>query len=99
MTLELPTELTIARAAELKALLLSALERGEELALSGRTVIEVDAAGLQILCAARRSALARNVRLAFVTRAQSAVLSQAISAAGLGIGEDERWLVEEGDDA
>ena len=96
MTLELPNELTVARAAELKALLLSALDRGEAVELSALAVSEVDVAGLQILCAARRSALARNVALAFSPLARSPALDQAIAAAGFGSGENERWLVEGG---
>lgn len=99
MTLELPKELTVARAAELKALLLSAFERGEGLELNAGAVSEVDVAGLQVLCAARSSAVARNLELAFSPGPRSAALAKTIAAAGFGSGEDERWLVEEADDA
>jgi len=99
MTLELPEELTIARAVELKAQLLSAMEGGEALELSGRAVSEVDVAGLQLLCAARRTALARGSMVAFAAGSRSAALVLAVAAAGFGSGEDDRWLVEESGDA
>ena len=80
-------------------MLLTALEGGENLELSVSSVNEVDVAGLQVLCAVRRSALARDVRLSISQRAKSASLRQAIAAAGFGSGEDERWLVEGASDA
>lgn len=99
MTLELPEELTIARAAELKAQLLSAMEGGEALELSARAVSEVDVAGLQLLCAVRRTALARRSTVAFSAGSRSAALVLAVAAAGFGSGDDDRWLVEESGDA
>jgi ABC-type transporter Mla MlaB component len=101
MVLELPTALTIPHAAELKAALLSALEpleRGQSLELDARMVNEVDVTGLQLLCAVRLSAVARQLRLRFVPKGRSEPLLQAISAAGLGRGDRERWLLEEAND-
>ncbi len=95
MVLELPPELTITRATELRALLLSALDRGEPLELNAARVTDVDAAGLQVLCAARRAALARNLGLTFVPGGRSGVLRQTLVAAGLGQQGEERWLLEE----
>jgi anti-anti-sigma regulatory factor len=95
MVLELPTDLTIRSATELRAALLSALERGEPLKLDARKVNEVDVTGLQLLCAARRSAEARQLRVGFVPQGRSEALVQVIAAAGLGRGDRERWLLEE----
>lgn len=95
MILELPPELTIARAAELRATLISGLERGEALELNASQVTEVDAAGLQVLCAAHRSAQARGLGLTFAPGTRSDVLRETIVAAGLGRHGEERWLLEE----
>lgn len=95
MIATLPTELTIARAEELKGALLAALATGEPVELDGRAVEDVDAAGLQILVAARRSAAARGSRLAFAPAARSAALIAAISLAGLSSHTREAWLMED----
>ena len=97
MTVELPEELTVARAAELRALLLGVLERGEALELDASAVAEADVAGLQVLFAARRSALARGLELTFSQRGRSEVVARVAAAAGLGRGgrsSDDAWLVE-----
>lgn len=83
MVVKLPQELTIARAAELKASLLSALASSEPVELDGREVAEVDVSGLQILFAAGRSARARGLTLTFVAAGRSAALEDAIQLAGL----------------
>ncbi len=97
MIVEMPAELTVARAVELRALLLSALDRGEALELRGDAVVDVDVAGLQVLCAAQRSARARNLELTLSRQARSAALSRAITTAGFGHADDDRWLIEEQD--
>lgn len=97
MVVPLPENLIVAQAAALKALLLAALEEGQPVELDGRNVNEVDAAGLQVLCAARRSALARRTSLTFVRGGRSAALVGAIELAGLGITAGEGWLRERED--
>jgi anti-anti-sigma regulatory factor len=94
MVVLLPESLIISQAAELKSLLLSALESGEPVELDGRMVKEVDLAGLQVLCAARRSAGARGIPLAFLAGGRSAALVDAIELAGLGHTAGEAWLGE-----
>ncbi len=91
----LPEELTIARADALKAALLAALAAGEPVELDGRAVQDVDAAGLQVLCAARRSALARGLRLAFQRDGRSPAFVQAVELAGLAQHAREAWLLQE----
>ncbi len=95
MIATLPTELTIARAEELKAALQAALATGQPVELDGRAVQEVDVAGLQVLCAARRSALARGGRLTFAPAARSPALIEAIGLAGLSAHTREAWLMED----
>ena len=100
MTVELPEELTVARAAELRTLLLAALDCGEALELDATAVAEVDVAGLQVLCAARRSARARDLELTFSRPEGSGVVARGAAAAGLGRGGrgcDDAWLVEDPD--
>jgi anti-anti-sigma regulatory factor len=97
MIATLPPELTIAGADALKAALLDALARGEPVELDGRAVQEVDAAGLQVLCAARRSAAARGVPLAFQRDGRSPALVQAVELAGLAHHAREAWLLQEGE--
>lgn len=96
MIATLPPELTIAGADALKAALLTALVTGEPVELDGRAVQEVDAAGLQVLCAARRSAAARGVLLAFQKDGRSPALVQAVELAGLAHHAGEAWLLQEG---
>jgi len=94
MVVPLPEDLIVPHATALRSLLLAALEAGQPLELDGRTVNEVDAAGLQVLCAARRSALARGTSLTFLQGGRSAALIAAIELAGLGITAGEAWLRE-----
>jgi anti-anti-sigma regulatory factor len=96
MIASLPEELTIARAEELKAALLSALAAGEPVELDGRAVQEADVAGLQVLCAAQLSARAAGIRLAFLPQGRSAALIRAVLAAGLSHHAHEAWLLEDG---
>jgi anti-anti-sigma regulatory factor len=94
MVVPLPESLTVTHATEIRSLLLSALEADQPVELDGRAVSEVDVAGLQVLCAARRSAEARGTPLVFVPGARSAALADAIELAGLGRGAGEAWLRE-----
>jgi anti-anti-sigma regulatory factor len=96
MTVNLPAELTIAHAAQLKAILLDALDQGGDVALNAAAVTDVDAAGLQVLCAARKSSLARKQRLAIVAGGRSEVFARAVETAGLGHSNETRWMAQEG---
>ncbi len=91
-SLTLPPELTLARAAELKARLLEALAGGAPLALDGRGVTDVDAAGLQVLCAAGRSAAARGTSVSLTAGARSPALAEALALSGLGHEPTDHWL-------
>jgi anti-anti-sigma regulatory factor len=93
MRIELPEDVTIARAEALRAQLLEALETGEELVLGAGAVASADAAGLQVLCAAGRSAAARGVRLTLA--APSDALAAAVARAGLDRAPEGRWLLPE----
>jgi anti-anti-sigma regulatory factor len=83
MTLELPEELTIAEVQSLCERLRTALEGGGPVVLDAGGVAEVDAAGLQVLCAARRSAAALGVRLTLRGRGRGEALAHALEIAGL----------------
>jgi anti-anti-sigma regulatory factor len=82
MVISLPEELTIAEAADLRVRLLAALEGGGPVVLDGGAVADVDAAGLQLLCAARRSAAARGVTLT-LRGPRGGPLARALEGAGL----------------
>jgi anti-anti-sigma regulatory factor len=90
MTIRLPPALTIAEVAQVRAQLLEALDAaGLELDASG--VLEVDAAGLQLLESAHRSALARGGGLRFVAGGR-APLEAAAAGLGLRLAADPlRW--------
>jgi len=94
MVVPLPEALIISHAAELRSALLSALDAGQPIELDGRTVNEADVAGLQVLCAARLSALARGIPLTFLRGGRSGALADAIELAGLGHVPAEAWLCE-----
>jgi anti-anti-sigma regulatory factor len=96
MTVKLPAELTIARAAQVKAALLDAFDQGGDVALDASAVTDVDGAGLQVLCAARKTSLARKQRLAIVAGGRSAAFARAVETAGLGRSKETRWMAEEG---
>lgn len=68
-------ELTIYRAAELKADILAAAAQGSAPALDLAEVSEIDTAGIQLLLLAQREALARGARLSLV--APSAAVREA----------------------
>jgi anti-anti-sigma regulatory factor len=95
MVVKLPDALIVSRANELKSLLLSALDQCEPVELDGRGVDEVDLAGLQVLCAARRSALARGRSLTLTPARRSAVLQDAFGLTGLGDVSCDAWDHEE----
>jgi anti-anti-sigma regulatory factor len=95
MVVVLPGELVVGQAAELAALLSGALHQGGPVELDGRAVKDADVAGLQVLCAAGRSARARGLVLAFVKEGKSPVLREAIDLAGLSQVPECRWLFEE----
>ena len=73
--------LTIAHAEEVKRLLLTALSGTGNVLLDAEAVMEVDLAGLQLLCAAHRTALQVG-RTVIVDYAQSPLLAEALRKAG-----------------
>ena len=73
--------LTAARAAEIRDALLTQLGSGGDLELDLSAVTEVDVAGLQLLCAAHRSAVAAGREL--VVAGASEALREALRVSGL----------------
>ncbi|MFO0592329.1 MAG: STAS domain-containing protein [Polyangiaceae bacterium] len=88
MIVTLPPELTIAHAAEWKPPLLEAIASGEGVLLDAKAVLKADIAGLQLLIAAKRSALAAGVRFGFLAGARSEALDRTAGLAGLVSGSD-----------
>jgi anti-anti-sigma factor len=82
--LALDEEMTIYRAAEIRLVLLAALEQGTPLALDLSPVAEIDTSGVQLLLAARRHAAASGVALTLC--GQSTAVEEAFSLLGLAIG-------------
>ncbi len=82
MIVDLPPDLTLAHAGELRDTLLRALDAGEGLELDAARVEQSDAAGLQLLCALCHSATLRGVRLAFREGQPGRVLHGVASRAG-----------------
>ena len=83
MIVELPKELTVSSAIEVKEALLAALGGHARVEIDARAVVDVDVAGLQLLCAAHRSAVALGRSLAFTQAGRGAALEAALSGAGL----------------
>lgn len=82
MTFKLREELTITTAGDLKAELLGGLGEPGALELDGSGVAAVDLAGLQLLCAAHRSAALANKTIRFIAGGESPVIDQAARTAG-----------------
>lgn len=83
MVYVLPDELTIARVASVWQELLPGVQGSDRLALDPRSVTSVDAAGLQLLCAAVRSGAAEGPGVDFVDGDCGAVIRRAMQSAGL----------------
>ncbi len=88
MIITLPPELTIAQAAEWKEPLLAAVRSGEEVLLDGSAVTRTDIVGVQLLIAAKKSALAAKVPLRFLPGKRSAELDRTAESAGLVVGSE-----------
>ncbi|WP_292936740.1 STAS domain-containing protein [Noviherbaspirillum sp.] len=75
LSLSLEGEMTIYQAAELKQLLLTSLAQCQTLEIDLSAITEIDAAGVQLLIAAKKAALAaqKDIRLA----AHSAAVTEA----------------------
>ncbi len=101
MVLDLPRELTVGRVAELKLALLKAMDGEAQVELNAQSVEEVDAAGLQVLCAAHRTATARGRELVIAGGERGPVLQAACANAGLlhPRGCREHCLFQEGSHA
>jgi anti-anti-sigma regulatory factor len=82
MMVELPAEMVLARAREVRAQLLSALAAGEPLELDTGKVEQVDVTGLQLLCALHKSAAAHGQTLVFSETREGDVMSAAALRAG-----------------
>jgi len=83
MILELKGELCVTQAQEVKASLLSALEKGEALHLDLRGITEIDAAGLQLLLATKVAAQGRGQGFALPLDRRSEAVARAVAWAGL----------------
>jgi ABC-type transporter Mla MlaB component len=74
-------ELTVTRAEELRAMLISALENADSITVRFKNIIEADLSCLQLFCSAHRSAIDLNKSLT-VSRENSEVFRLAAEAAG-----------------
>lgn len=81
-TLALEADLTVMAVADLKSRLLAALQADADVVLDASAVSEVDGAGLQLLLAAQKQALAQGGRL--LLQPLSPVMSEALSLIDLG---------------
>jgi hypothetical protein len=82
MRLKLLEDLCITTAAAQRAALLDALGEREPIELDASAVTAVDLAGLQLLCAAHRSAAAAEKPLDFAPDGRSAELDRAAASLG-----------------
>lgn len=73
---------TVQRAAELKAALVGALAKADQVAIDLSRVTEVDLCGLQLLCSAQRTASQSRKRLAFAGLAPD-IFRRAAGEAGV----------------
>lgn len=87
VTLTLPKTLTIVEVTKCRTDLLAALEAGGDLELDARSVEEVDVAGLQLLEATHKSAVARGLALHFTPGGRGAIDATA-AAVGLRLSQD-----------
>ena len=76
-------ELTILNAADVRTQLLEALAHGEPLELDTRQVTEVDAAGLQVLLAAFKSASNEKLAIHFPVDLRGPAVTSALELLGL----------------
>ncbi len=83
MIVELPAEMVLARAREVRDQLLAALARGESLELDPSRVERIDAAGLQLLCGVHKSLGAKGLTLT-MRGGRGAVIGEVAARAGLG---------------
>jgi hypothetical protein len=83
MKCTLTGELTIAAAADAKALLLEALLGGGDLELDTTQVTDADAAGLQVILAAFRSAVAAKMAVRFPPEARGSAVTAGLGTLGL----------------
>lgn len=89
MVLALPSIVSISEVTTLRDTLLAALEAGD-LELDSSSVIEIDAAGLQLLESAHRTALARGRTLSF--SGGRGAIEAAAASLGLCLAADPtRW--------
>ena len=85
MVLKLGSRLTLANAIEVKQSMLGALSAGGDLTLDAGDLTDVDVAGLQLLCATHRLAVAKGQRVTFAGGSPKGVAAAAASA-GFGPG-------------
>ena len=74
---ELPARLVIETVAEVAAMLRQALAAGQGLRIVGSAVQQADLAGLQLLCAAHRAGIARQVDVTLDEPAERLILAAA----------------------
>ena len=85
MVVKLGSSLTLANAGEIKQALLSGLQKTEALSLDAGALTDLDVAGLQVLCATHRMAVAQGKSVRFVAGPLPG-LSAAAAKAGFGPG-------------
>ncbi len=82
MICKLDAELTIATAAKVKSDLLQAIAGGGPFELDTRQVTEVDAAGLQLLLAAFKSAVGAKIPVRFPAESRSPAVTAGLALLG-----------------
>jgi ABC-type transporter Mla MlaB component len=95
MIVKLPKEFTIGQLAELRATLITALHKSNKVQLDASETVSVDVAGLQLLCAVHRAAVAQKKALLPLDGTPTEVIRAAMDMAGFGIHNDcfacKRW--------
>jgi len=82
----LPATVVLSNVVEAREALRAALATGEPVAIDTAELTEIDFAGLQLLCAAHRSAAQQGRSLAVAGGTRGAVIDRAVLALGFGRG-------------
>ena len=85
MIVDLGLSLTLANATEMKRQLLALLQQHEAVILNARALVEIDVAGLQLLCATRRLATSHGKSVTLAPGGAPGLVAGA-AAAGFGPG-------------
>jgi hypothetical protein len=82
MIVKLPSEMTLNHVAEVRDMLLPALQSRESIELDAQAVTEVDIAGLQLLCSLHRGAFKQNTVVTFQSGTRGGPIEEAEQRSG-----------------